>query len=91
MPNEKKRNHFTICNEKGLHARAATQFVKVASQFESDVTVLRDGARANGKSVMSLLILAAARGSEIEVITSGSDAAEAIEALGALIERGFGE
>lgn len=87
----KLRKRFTICNEKGLHARAATQFVKVASTFRSEVTVFRNAAVANGKSVMSLLILAAPRGSQIEIETSGEDAGEALTALGQLVELGFGE
>ncbi len=84
---------FRIVNEKGLHARAATQFVKAATQFKAEISVARNGnaAKANGKSVMSLLTLAAPRGTEIEIIANGEDATEALAALGGLVERGFGE
>ncbi|HIA03307.1 MAG TPA: HPr family phosphocarrier protein [Myxococcales bacterium] len=85
------RKSFTICNSKGLHARAATQFVKAASGFDSEITVYRDAAAANGKSVMSLLILAAPKGSVIEVEINGDDAEQAILELATLVNGGFGE
>ena len=85
------RKKFTMCNSKGLHARAATQFVKTASAYDAEVTVYRDETAANGKSVMSLLILAAPKDSVIDVEIDGADADEAMMALGTLIEGGFGE
>ncbi len=85
------RNSFTICNEKGLHARAATQFVKTASSYDSQINVYRGTISANGKSIMSLLILAAPKGSTIEIEATGGDANEAVTALGDLVNRGFGE
>ncbi len=82
---------FEIVNEKGLHARAATVLVKVAMTFDSSITVRRGAMSANGKSIMNLLILAAPRGSTIEVEAIGDDAAAALEAIGAVIKDGFGE
>ncbi len=85
------RSSFEIVNEKGLHARAATRFVKTAAKFDSTINVYRGDTAANGKSIMSLLILAAPRGSTLVVEADGSDAAHAVEALGELIRGGFGE
>jgi len=82
---------FTIINKLGLHARAAALFVQTASKFESEVIVSKDGEEVSGKSIMGILMLAAAQGSEIEVQISGRDAAVAMEALGQLIKNGFGE
>ena len=85
------RRNYTISNQKGLHARAAAEFVKVASQFEAAITVVRGSTTANGKSIMSLLILAAPKGSAIEVEAQGADAAPALDALGELIDAKFRE
>ena len=85
------QQHYAIRNAKGLHARAATQFVQTANQYESAVAVYRGEAKADGKSVMSLLILAVPCGGQIKVETSGQDAKESLEALGALVNAGFGE
>lgn len=82
---------FKITNELGLHARAAAQFVKIASRFSSEILVKKDSREVNGKSIMGILMLAAARGSEIRVVISGEDASEALSALQALIENKFGE
>lgn len=82
---------FLIKNELGLHARAAAQFVKIASRFASEVKVFKDSREVNGKSIMGILMLAAAKGSHIRVDTEGDDAAEALTALGELIENKFGE
>ena len=86
-----ERGVFCVCNERGLNARAAAEFVKVAGVFQSAVTVSRGETRANGKSIMSLLILAAPKGAEIAIETSGEDASEALSALGRLVSSGFGE
>jgi phosphocarrier protein len=82
---------FTIRNKLGLHARAASLFVQLASKFSSDILVVKNDKEVNGKSIMGILILAAARGSRITVRAAGNDAPSALDALGALIESGFGE
>jgi len=82
---------FIIANELGLHARAATRLVQTANRFESEVEVEKDGTRVNGKSIMGVLMLVAAKGTEITVHAEGGDAREAIEAIGALIENKFDE
>ncbi len=87
----KKYGQFTIKNELGLHARAAAAFVKVANRYRSDITVSKDNVRVNGKSIMGVLMLAACKGSNINIEANGDDSEEAIEALGRLIEEKFGE
>lgn len=88
---DKTSKTFRIANELGLHARAAAQFVKIASRFGSDVYVTKDSNEVNGKSIMGILMLAAAKGSKITIRTEGTDAKEALEALGELIDNKFGE
>lgn len=80
-----------IVNKLGLHARAASKFVTVASQYNARVTVVKDGREVSGKSIMGVMMLAAARGSAIEVTVEGEDAEAAIEALEALVADRFGE
>ncbi|HEX5037418.1 MAG TPA: HPr family phosphocarrier protein [bacterium] len=82
---------FLISNELGLHARAAAQFVKIASRFASEITVVKDSRDVNGKSIMGILMLAAAKGSKITVKAAGADASEALHALEELIQNKFGE
>jgi len=82
---------LTIVNKLGLHARAAARLVQTASKFKSDVWVEREGQRVNGKSIMGVLMLAAAQGTQIRLQTEGEDEDEALDALGALVEDGFGE
>jgi len=82
---------FTITNKNGMHARPAAQFVKQASQFKCEVLVEKDDEQVNGKSIMGLMMLAAAKGECIKIITDGADAAEAMDALGALVASGFGD
>jgi phosphocarrier protein len=82
---------FTIPNALGLHARAAAQLVQAANRFQSEVLVVKDGTPVNGKSIMGVLTLAAAKGSRITVSCEGADAETALAALGKLIEAGFGE
>ncbi len=82
---------FTIKNRLGLHARAASKFVHLASQFDSDIVVGKDDREVNGKSIMGILILAAACGTKVNVRAKGSDADKAVRSLGELIERGFDE
>jgi phosphocarrier protein len=87
---EQKVN-VVIINELGLHARAAAMFVKEANKFDCEITVIKDGIKAEGKSIMSLMMLAAPKGSTLEIIANGSDSEEAINALKALVENKFGE
>ena len=85
------QQEFTIVNKLGLHARASALFVKTASQFGAEVKVGRDGVEVNGKSIMGIMMLAAAKGTVISVTTSGADEQEALRVLGELIVNGFGE
>ncbi len=82
---------FIVKNRLGLHARAASKFVKVANRFSSEITVSKEGQEVNGKSIMGILILAAACGSEITIKAEGRDAEKAVTALGELVENGFDE
>ena len=86
-----KSQAFTIVNRLGLHARAAAQLVQLANQFQSDITVEKDGTEVNAKSIMGLLMLAAPKGVSITVTASGDDAAEALTRIGTMINDGFGE
>jgi phosphocarrier protein len=81
----------TILNPLGLHARAAARIVHAASGFASRIRVARTGREVDGKSIMGLLLLAAARGTLVTITTDGPDEAKAAEALCALIARGFDE
>ncbi len=85
------RRVVRICNPRGLHARAAAKFVKCAALFPAEVTVTRDGSTVPGQSIMGLMMLAAACGSEIEIEAKGPLAQEALAALCALVEGGFEE
>ena len=80
-----------IVNRLGLHARAAARFVEVARAHQAEVRVQLDPRTANGKSIMGLMMLAAARGSRITVMATGADARQAIEALAELVAHRFGE
>lgn len=82
---------YTIVNELGLHARAAVQLVQAAARFSSEITIEREGQKANAKSIMGVLMLAAAKGSRVRLTARGDDAEAALDAIGALIESGFGE
>jgi phosphocarrier protein len=82
---------FTIKNRLGLHARAAALLVKTANRFVSEITLEKDGLEVNGKSIMGILMLAASKGSKITLKVNGKDSAQAIQALGRLIEDKFGE
>ena len=85
------RRTVEICNQKGLHARAAARFVKTAAQFEADIWVRKNGTAVSGRSIMGLMMLAAASGTVIEIAASGGDAATAVETLARLIECKFDE
>jgi phosphocarrier protein len=80
-----------IVNELGLHLRAAAAFVKVADRFASDVALVRGSDSANGKSIIALVTLAAARGTRVRITAEGPDADAAVEALALLVQDGFGE
>ena len=80
-----------IVNEKGLHARASARFVEVVEEFDASARVTRDGLTVAGDSIMGLLMLAASRGTTIEVETSGAQAEALAAALAALVAGGFGE
>ena len=82
---------LTIINKLGLHARASGQFVQTAVQYQSEIWVSKGEKRINGKSIMGLMMLAAAQGSEIQIEANGADEAQAIQALAALINDYFGE
>jgi phosphocarrier protein len=82
---------FLIVNALGLHARAAAQLVQMANRYRSEVHVEKDGQEVNGKSIMGVLTLAAAKGTEIVVRCEGDDADAALTAIATLIEAGFGE
>ena len=82
---------FTIINKLGLHARAAAKFVTTASEFGADIEVSRDGRSVNGKSIMGVMMLAAAKGTQINVRANGEDAEQALTAIGTLINDYFGE
>ena len=80
-----------IVNEKGLHARASARLVETVEKFDADAEVSRDGMSASGDSIMGLLMLAASRGTTIEVRTSGREAEALAEALEKLVANRFGE
>lgn len=81
----------TIVNQRGLHARAAAKFVKVAGYFDAGVVVTRAGQSVSGHSIMGLMMLAAGPGSELCIQTEGRQAREALAALAALVENRFDE
>lgn len=81
----------TVVNRKGLHARASAKFVKLAEEYDAEVTVTRDGQTVGGTSIMGLMMLAAGPGSQLFITSEGREGPEALEALVALVETGFGE
>src|SRR3984957_864913 len=80
-----------ICNQKGLHARAAARFVKTAHRFDAEIWVRKNGTIVSGRSIMGLMILAAASGAELEISAAGRDADDAVRTLAHLIECKFDE
>ena len=80
-----------ICNKKGLHARASAQFMRIASGFNAEIKVTREGHTVGGTSIMGLMMLAAGQGHSILIEAEGPEAREAMEALIALVEDKFGE
>jgi phosphocarrier protein HPr len=91
MMDGRQRREVVICNQRGLHARAAARFVKLAEQFEAEIWVEREGQSVSGRSIMGLMMLAAGPGSPILLSASGRDAADAIAALSRLVESKFDE
>jgi phosphocarrier protein len=85
------RCEVTIRNRLGLHARAAAKFVQLATRFRAHILVSHDGRVMDGKSIMGILLLAAARGTTITITSEGPDEQEALTALCQLIDSGFGE
>ena len=85
------RGNFLVRNRLGLHARAATKLVTLASRFPCEISVSRDGQVANAKSVMGVLLLCGAKGTQLLVEAEGDEAENAIREIGALIDAGFGE
>ncbi len=85
------KQNLTIVNKLGLHARAAAKLVRLASSFESDIQVKKQHREVNGKSIMGVMLLAASKGTEIELEISGDDENHAMNELVELINNGFGE
>ncbi len=82
---------LTITNKNGMHARPAAQFVKLASQFKSEIWVEKDDEQVNGKSIMGLMMLAASKGEKIKIAVQGSDSDAAMSAIENLVAQGFGD
>lgn len=82
---------ISIINKLGMHARASAKFVSLASSFQSEITLARNGQQVNGKSIMGIMMLAAGKGVNLELCTDGNDEKRAMEALCSLINERFGE
>ena len=82
---------FTICNKLGLHARAAAKFVHAANNFKSQITLVKAAQRIDGKSILGILMLAAAQGTQLTLRVEGPDEREACQSLLELVEDKFGE
>jgi phosphocarrier protein HPr len=87
----KAEARIAVKNRRGLHARASARFVKAASVYSCRITVEKNGLAVSGKSIMGLMMLAAAPGETLTLRAEGKDAAEAVEALAGLVSRGFEE
>jgi phosphocarrier protein HPr len=85
------RRIVTVCNKRGLHARAAAKLVKLAGAFDADIRVTKNGSVVSGKSIMGLMMLAASIGSVIEIRATGREATEAVDAIAGLVTGGFDE
>ena len=86
-----QRDTATLVNKLGLHARAAASFVKTASAYPCDISVKHQDKTVSGKSIMGMMMLAAARGSTLEIIADGPHESEALNALSLLVRNRFGE
>ena len=91
MAERRTQRVVTVCNPQGLHARPADMFVRLALQFASHIEIVKDGERFNGKSILSLMTLAAEQGTELVLRADGPDAEQALAALAELFGRGFDE
>lgn len=80
-----------ICNQKGLHARAAAAFVKCIADIDAEVWVEKDGQEVDGSSILSLMMLAASKGTSVKIRASGNEAQKAIDDLTLLVNNRFGE
>ena len=85
------QQNVQIINNLGMHARASAKLTQLAGNFQSEIWLARNGKRVNAKSIMGVMMLAAAKGSEISIETDGSDEGEAMQALLNLIQARFGE
>jgi phosphocarrier protein HPr len=85
------RKEITIVNKLGLHARAAAKLVTLASEFESDIQLARGSRQVNAKSIMGVMMLAAGKGTNLELIATGTDEAAAVQRLEKLVMDRFGE
>ena len=88
---DRAEKQVMVTNERGLHARAATQLVQMAAKYPCEVTLAKDGNEVNGKSIMGVLMLVASKGTMLTVAARGDRAAEAVTAIVALIDDKFGE
>ncbi|MEM0908356.1 MAG: HPr family phosphocarrier protein [Pseudomonadota bacterium] len=88
---ERRTLKLTMVNRRGLHARAAAKFVRIADGYGCDIVVSKDGHTVSGRSIMGLLMLAAPHGSSVDVVLEGEDAGPAASEIAALVEDGFGE
>ncbi len=91
MTEPKLTRTVVVTNPAGLHVRSADAFVKVASQYRTEIEVVKDNLRVNGKSILDILMLAASEGTVLSIEATGEDAADALEALVRLVEQNFGE
>jgi phosphocarrier protein HPr len=89
MSNSPIKRVVVVPNKQGIHARPAEMFVRRAQQFQSKIEIVRDGYRIEAKSIMNLLTLGAAQGTELTLEAEGSDAQEAVDALAEVIEKDF--
>ena len=79
------RKDIIVKNKTGLHARPAALFVQIANKYESDITIVKDDQKVNGKSIMGILMLAAEKGAKIAIIADGNDAENAVEELSSIL------
>ena len=91
MADDQVEKSCTVRNKMGLHARPAALIVQTANKFACEVTLLKDGQNVNGKSIMGVLMLAAAKGTVVTVKTDGEQAKECADAIAQLFEKGFNE
>jgi phosphotransferase system HPr (HPr) family protein len=89
MSNSPVKREVVIPNKQGMHARPAEMFVRRAQQFQSKIEIVRDGYRIEAKSIMNLLTLGAAQGTQLTLEAEGSDAQEAVDALAEVVEKDF--